>query len=50
MIPEVWTFCYLAFKVTPKKTFLVKIEVCGQNDGFSNITENTKENLDNLQD
>ena len=41
------TFWYLAFKIT-KKTFFIKIEVCGKNVRFSNIGKNTKENLINL--
>ena len=37
----------MAFKIT-KKGFFVKIEVCGQNVRFLNISENTKENLINF--
>ena len=40
------TFLYLAFKIT-KKTFFVKIEVCGKVVRFSHIGENVKENLIN---
>ena len=43
------TLCYLAFKITDK-LFFVKIEVCGKNAQFSNISENTKENLINFPD
>ena len=39
---ELWTFCYLAFKVTNKLLF-VKIKVFGKNVEVSNICENTKE-------
>ena len=39
----------MAFKIT-KKSFFVKIEVCGKNAQFSNISENTKENLINFPD
>ena len=57
LIPRVWkisrtgnmwhfftlfgSFWYLAFKVT-KKTFFVKIELCGKNVRFLNISENKK--------
>ena len=43
------TFWYLAFKIT-KKSFFVKIELCGKNFLFSNISENTKENFINFPD
>ena len=33
-----------------KKSFFVKIEVFGKNVQFSNISENTKENLINFPD
>ena len=49
IFPEVWTFWYLAFKVT-KKSFLVQIEVFGEKFWFLNISENTKENLTNFLD
>ena len=46
---EVKTLSYLSFKIT-NKTFLVKIEVCGENVRFLNIGENTKESLINFPD
>ena len=38
------SFLYVAFKVT-QKTFFIKIEVCGINVRFLNISENTKDKL-----
>ena len=46
---HMFPFWYLAFKII-KKNFFIKIEVFGENVIFSNIVENTKENLLNLPD
>ena len=36
--------------IVTQKSFFVKIEVCGKNVLFSNVNENTKENLINFPD
>ena len=41
VLGHVAKFGYLAFKIT-KKTFFAKIEICGKNARFSNISENTR--------